>query len=374
MFLLEIEDLILEQMALLASSSTVPIKTVARLALIKGMAELESLEPKTIAQIKQSFDQELREESRFIVNNWQTMTDREMAEKLNTKISVVAATRRGLAMLRKRGAPTKQKMCAKQLNEEQIRIVQEQMATKSDRTLANELICTVSAVKAIRKQLAREFIQTNWPMMNDGELCAKLGMSLKIVFGLRTNLGIKRRRKETKTAKVDIDILRRELLQEGETQKSFCVKHGVDVTRQYISWLCMEHTINIKNRTPMWFVKKNQKRFPVLADKEKLTVLMNEYRSIFSMAAHLDISAELLKKAMLAHEIDYQQLLREPIHLIELTCTNPDCHLPNGKFFRKKNQDDRSREKKPAYAPYCSRKCFGHCMGLKNRRRNLLIN
>ncbi|MDQ3014583.1 MAG: hypothetical protein M3Q73_01820 [bacterium] len=304
----------------------------------------------------------------FLKANWQVMNDGQMAEKLEVPVSVVTVRRREFGLTRKVGPKGERETVSEQLDESQAQVVREQMVYKTDAELAAELVCTVSAVKAARKRFASEFIQANWQTMDDGEMREKLGIGLPILLKLRLALGINRRQEETETSKVDVEALRKAILEEGETLESFRLKLGLDVTRQYMSFLCTSHNINIDNRTPAWLINNRAKRYncPILADKEKLAAVMKEFKGIGSAAAHLGVPDGTLKKVVEAHGLDLKELIRSrrPSEMIELVCSNPDCHLPEHKFLRKKEEYEQAKKRNPNYVPYCSKACFGHFMGV----------
>lgn len=320
MFFLQIDDLSVEMIAKTASLSGIPMKAVVKLALLKGLAELGKMEGKKIAEIKSELNAELSEAEQYISANWKTMSDLEMAKKLGIHPTRVKRIRYDLGLFRQIGRP--------------------QAPQANDRRL---------------------FVEDNWQTMSDKEMSDNMGISAFNVRAIRHKLGFLRRKK-TKT-NINVDLLTRALLEEGETLASFAQKNKLTgaVSKQRISQICEINGIDIsKDRKPVWYAKRYN--CPVLADKDQLATLLNEYRSVPAMAALLQVGPFLLKKILSMHQIDFGGVLRGKAPRVELTCSNPDCQK---KFFRTKKSFTVSQKKNPNHVPYCSKKCFGHVLGEK---------
>ncbi|MEK7505264.1 MAG: hypothetical protein AAB589_03210 [Patescibacteria group bacterium] len=364
MFFLKIEGLSLERIAKVAGISGVPMETVAELAVVKGLAELEKMDGQEEIEVaKSQMESNLNQDDRFILTNWKQMTDHEMASALGSTSELIRKKRCALGLLRSCGAKriTSEQPFIQKLSDEQRGIVRQQMAVKTDRELAIQFGSSISAVKFVRRQIATEFILANWQTMDDRQMAKAVGLGLSSSVRLRLGERLLRPRNEIDTSEFSEEDLRYALLEGGETLRGFLQKRKLKMTRQNLSLRCAMWGIDLKQRTPNWYA--NHYECPTLANKEDLLGLLQHYRSIDGTLNQLKtVSAEILKRVCSLHCIDFREFEggRRERALVELTCSNPSC----GKtFFRAKRSHTRALRVNHDKQNYCSRRCYGKILG-----------
>jgi hypothetical protein len=120
-------------------------------------------------------------------------------------------------------------------------------------------------------------------------------------------------------------------------------------------------------KTFEWYAHRiageNEELYKKLVDKPFLEQRLSVLKTASALAAELGlVRSTFIQYLSKELGVDVYRACGKR-KLVELTCHNPKCDKPGGKFFRPERLHKRDLQRNPNKPNYCSSKCFGQVQG-----------
>ena len=107
-----------ERLERISRAANIPLLVLCEVAFMVGLNTLERLEIQDVVALTWKTVEALGAQKAFIVNNWRTMSDNDMAKRLGVRPSFVHAVRTELLLFRNAGRPRKSEKSSKSRKKE----------------------------------------------------------------------------------------------------------------------------------------------------------------------------------------------------------------------------------------------------------------